>query len=69
MVDLDRDPGEGLAGGRREVVPQTEEVGKEEGSEQAVAKRAIGQRGAGQPNVSHPRLIPKLNCMLTSSGR
>lgn len=37
VVDLSGDPGEGLAGGRGEVVAQAEEVGEEERGEEAVS--------------------------------
>lgn len=37
VVDLTRDPGEGLASGRGEVVAEAEEVGEEERSEEAVS--------------------------------
>lgn len=35
VVDLSRDPREGLAGGRGEVVPQPKEVGEEQRGEQS----------------------------------
>lgn len=52
VVDLGGDPGEGLAGGRGEVVAEAEEVGEEEGGEEAGGRRgwgeALGDDGNGK---------------------
>lgn len=51
MVDLVRDPGEGLARRRGEVVPQAKEVGEEEGGEEAVVHLVSSGWERGGPHV------------------
>ena len=44
VIDLRRDPCEGLASRGREVVAQAEEVREEEGSEKAASRKEEGER-------------------------